>query len=184
MASSGRNEDRELLERFRQGDRDAFSELYKAYSPAVFRFALHSTGDKAKAGDVTQDVFVWLMRHPGDFDPRRGGLEAFLIGVARKSLARRRKQEQRWMPLFESPDPAADCSLTPDLDRLRKAIAGLPTRYRDAVVMCDLEGMSYEEASVALDCPVGTVRSRLHRARVLLGRKLKSSQRLERRCPV
>jgi RNA polymerase sigma-70 factor (ECF subfamily) len=56
--------------------------------------------------------------------------------------------------------------------QLLQAIAALPLRYREAVALCDLEGKSYEEASVILECPVGTVRSRLHRARGLLARKL------------
>jgi RNA polymerase sigma-70 factor (ECF subfamily) len=60
--------------------------------------------------------------------------------------------------------------------RVRQAIATLPQNYREAVILCELEEMSYEEAAAALDCPVGTVRSRLHRARALLVEKLHDSQ--------
>jgi RNA polymerase sigma-70 factor (ECF subfamily) len=64
--------------------------------------------------------------------------------------------------------------------RVRQAIATLPENYREAVVLCELEEMSYEEAASALDCPVGTVRSRLHRARALLAEKLHDEQPLRR----
>ena len=59
--------------------------------------------------------------------------------------------------------------------RLRQAVATLPGKYREAVVLCDLEEMSYEEAALALGCPIGTVRSRLHRARAILLEKLRGA---------
>ncbi len=65
--------DRDAMESFRAGDREAFTGLYRAHQPAVFRFALHMTGDPAKAADVTQDVFVWLADHARAFDPERAG---------------------------------------------------------------------------------------------------------------
>jgi RNA polymerase sigma-70 factor (ECF subfamily) len=171
------NSDRCLMERFREGDRDAFTELYRTHYPAIFRFAFYMTGDRVKAGEVTQDVFVWLIHHPAEFDPERGGLPAFLGGVARKLLLRRERNERRWLPLprFEtrdSADAAVDLAHAIDTAALRKAIALLPGRYREAVVLCDLESRSYEEAAALLGCAIGTIRSRLHRARQLLVRKL------------
>lgn len=172
-----RSGSRKLLERFRNGDREAFTGIYRDHHPSVFRFALHMTADPVKAGEVAQDVFVWLIHHAEDFDPARGELGAFLTGVARKMLQRRRFEEQRWVPFEDTlldsrqrlPGPEPD---TTDADRLRAAIVALPERYREVVVLCDLEGKSYEEAAATLDCAVGTVRSRLHRARGLLTRKL------------
>ena len=169
--------DRSLMYRFREGDRDAFTELYRTHYPAIFRFAFYLTGDRVKAGEVTQDVFVWLIHHPAEFDPERGGLPAFLGGVARKLLLRRERNERRWLPLprFEtrdSADAAVDLAHAIDTAALRKAIALLPGRYREAVVLCDLESRSYEEAAALLGCAIGTIRSRLHRARQLLVRKL------------
>jgi RNA polymerase sigma factor (sigma-70 family) len=176
MPESERTEDRDLLQRFEAGDRDAFTDVYRSHQKAVFRFALLMTGDSVKAAETTQDVFVWLIHHPGNFDPRRGALGDFLVGVARKLLKRRFSEEQRWVPFNESasdagvqsePDPQLD-----DIARLRSAIATLPERYRSVVVLCDLEGKTYEQAAVVVESPVGTVRSRLHRARALLARKL------------
>jgi RNA polymerase sigma-70 factor (ECF subfamily) len=91
-------------------------------------------------------------------------------------LKRRYSEEQRWVQLDESAagsrtagrnDQSAE-----DVIRLRRAIAKLPERYRAVVVLCDLEEKTYEQAAVVVDCAVGTVRSRLHRARALLARKL------------
>ena len=88
-------------------DREAFAALYQEHFPAVFRFALYMTGDRARAGEITQDVFVWLVHHSGEYDPRRGSLAAFLGGVARKFLYHRQRSERRWLPLLDS---AADRS--------------------------------------------------------------------------
>lgn len=165
--------DRDLIERFAEGDREAFTTLYRTHHPAVFRTALHMTGDRGKAAELTQDVFVWLMQHARDFDPARGALAAFLGGVARQLVRRRERDERRWLPFGEERQAAAetDPSRAVDAGTLRKAIASLPMRYREAVVLCDLEGKSYEEAAAELGCAVGTIRSRLHRAREVLARK-------------
>ncbi len=180
-AECERSRDRDLLRRFRAGDRDAFTAIYRANQTAVFRFALHMTGDRMKATEVTQDVFVWLIHHPGDFDPDRGDLGAFLIGVTRKLLHRHQRNERRLVAFTEAPEhavyqPSLEGSRDSEAAELRKAIAALPPRYREAVVLCDLEDQSYEEAASAMDCAIGTVRSRLHRARGLLARKLRSHQ--------
>jgi RNA polymerase sigma-70 factor (ECF subfamily) len=172
--------DRDLLRRFCGGDREAFTALYRAHFPAVFRFVLYMTGDRIEAGEITQDVFVWLVHHPGDFDPVRGELPAFLGGVARKMLHRRQQVDRRWLPLQESAlGPAGEAETDfvsgiakrQDVEELRRAIAALPERYRQALVLCDLEEKSYQQAAEELGCALGTVRSRLHRARELLARK-------------
>ena len=172
----------ELVELFRKGDRDAFTTLYRAHNGAVFRFGYHMTGDQAKAADLTQDVFVWFIHHPQAFTADRGDLSAFLLGVARKLMQRRWRDERRWIPLddavkqnqlreqdgqTDSHERAINSGL------LRQAISVLPNKYREVVVLCDLMGKSYAEAAVSLNCAVGTVRSRLHRSRELLTRKLR-----------
>ena len=175
MEDPDRRSDRDLVKRFRGGDREAFLALYRAHSAAVFRFAFHMSGDRIRAEEVTQDVFVWLIHHAGEFDPDRGGLPAFLGGVARKFLHRQQRMERRWLPLDESAAESAEFASSLEREQeaagLRKAIAALPERYREAVVLCDLEGKSYEDAAAIQGCAVGTVRSRLHRARELLARK-------------
>jgi RNA polymerase sigma-70 factor (ECF subfamily) len=164
-------------------DRERFTALYRAHQPAVFRFALSMSGDRAVAAEVTQDVFVWLIHHPDRFDPARGELSSFLLGVARKFLARRGRDEKRLVLFDEKAHAVAEPDAhgpESDIEALRAAIAALPPRYRELVVMCDLEGLSYEEAAAATGCATGTVRSRLHRARQFLGRKLESGKRSQR----
>lgn len=167
--------DRDLAELLVTGDREAFTAVYRAHSPGIFRFAYHMTGDQTKAAEITQEVFVWLIHNPGRYDPLRGALGAFLAGVARQCLRRQRRFEFRWTPFAESASHATQIVTDPnraiDLEALRKAIAILPPCYREAVVLYDLEGNSYEETAAILNCSVGTVRSRLHRARGLLAKK-------------
>ena len=169
--------DAELIERFRQGDREAFTALYRIHHPSIFRFALLMTADRVKAAEITQDVFVWLIHHPGGFDARRGELGGFLAGVARKVLQHRERRERRWLPFAsDAAAPAERTDRILDAETVRRAVATLPLRYREAVVLCDLEAMSYPEAAAALGCAVGTVRSRLHRGRELLARKFLSKR--------
>src|ERR1017187_9424027 len=129
------------------------------------------------------DGFIWLAGHPARFDPARGDLGAFLGGVARKFVHRQQRNDQRWLPLEEDagrPGDSADFAVALERQQeaagLRKAIAALPVRYREAVVLCDLEGKSYEEAAATMGCEVGTVRSRLFRARELLVRKFQGNR--------
>jgi RNA polymerase sigma-70 factor (ECF subfamily) len=140
------------------------------------------SGDPAKAAEITQDVFVWLIHNPDHFDPARGSLAAFLTGVARRILMRRWHDERRWVPLEEAGAITAFAAAgkanaqESRADRLRELIRALPARYREVVVLCDLEGRTYETAAGILECAVGTVRSRLHRARELLARKFEADK--------
>jgi RNA polymerase sigma-70 factor (ECF subfamily) len=112
--------------------------------------------------------------------------------VTRKFLQRRRGEDLRWAPLDESSlvteggaGREDDADAASDAAALRRAILLLPEKYREVVVQCDLEEMSYEEAAGLIGCAVGTVRSRLHRARTLLARKLEKLTGTRReRCPV
>lgn len=175
MPEFERIRDRELVRRFRAGDRDALSELYRLHSGAVFRFVLHMTADENKAGELTQDIFVWLIQNAGRWDPDRADFRSFLLGVARMKLKRHLSEEQRWMPLEEATlvnDPHRGGTAEEDAQVLRRAILALPERYREVVVLCDLQEKTHEEAAAVMECSVGTVKSRLHRARALLARKL------------
>jgi RNA polymerase sigma-70 factor (ECF subfamily) len=167
--------DRQLMEQFREGDREAFTAIYRSHHQPVFRFALHMTADRSLAVEITQEVFVWLIHHPAEFDPERGTLAAFLNGVARNMVRRSQRESRRWLPIDESVPAAqeAESGDAIDLGTLHRAIAALPGRYREAVVLCDLESKGYEEAAILLGCPVGTVRSRLHRGREMLAQRLR-----------
>jgi len=167
--------DDELLRGAREGDEAAFTALYRRRQGAVYRFALHMSGDAAISEDVTQEVFLALLEGGGRFDPSRGSLLSFLYGIARNLLVRRLGAKQ---PEEYTEEPAADDDVLEDLTRretieaVRSAVLSLPAPYREAVVLCDLESASYEDAAAALECPVGTVRSRLSRGRGMLAQKL------------
>jgi RNA polymerase sigma-70 factor, ECF subfamily len=179
-----------LIERFGAGDREAFTTLYRRHYAEIARFAMYMTGDQSKAEELSHDVFVWLIDHPRAFQSELGTFPAFLKGVARNLLRRHWRNQRRWQSLDEMilRQPAAkeliaagkELSTGVDAAVLRKAIARLPLKYREAIVLCDLEGDSYEEAAVVMRCPVGTIRSRLHRARRLLAEQFEPHHRSQR----
>ncbi len=176
--------DPELLRRARAGEEAALTMLYERHYSAVYRFARHMSGDAALAEEAAQEVFLALIRRSDGYDPERGAVPAYLLGIARHWLARRWRQEARWAPLNEevtaapSGDDGSEGAWSPErreaIAAVQRAIAALPEPYRAVVVLCDIEEHSYEEVARALACPLGTVRSRLHRARALLARKLAS----------
>ena len=156
------------------------------------------------AEDITQDVFVTLMQQADRFDPRRGLLTTYLYGISR-NLARKRLSrgghrgtvdlddldDGRMPALIVEPDPPADIDRTSDLVRLRRAILSLPLHYREVIVLCELHELSYEQAAHVVGCPIGTIRSRLNRARRALvehcqsaarHREVADEQRTGRRC--
>jgi len=168
--------DEKLLGRMLEGDEEAFTTLYRRRQGPVYRFALHMTGSTGIAEDVTQEVFLVLLENGRRFDGSRGPLLSFLYGIARNRVLRRIEKERAAEPVVE--DYAGNEDLLEDLTRretveqVRRAVLSLPNAYREAVVLCDLENVSYEDAAAALECPVGTVRSRLSRGRAMLAQKL------------
>ena len=170
--------DEELLAAALHGDGAAFTALYRRRQGAVYRFALHMSGDPAVSEDVTQEVFLALLESGSRFDPARGTLLSFLYGIARNLLLRRLEKQRPVDSDTLTEELAADDDVLDELTRretieaVRSAVLSLPAPYREAVVLCDLENASYEDAAAALECPVGTVRSRLSRGRAMLGQKL------------
>jgi RNA polymerase sigma-70 factor (ECF subfamily) len=176
--------DDQLLLRMRSGDERAFVALYRRRQAAIYRFALHMSGSATVAEDVTQEVFLALIREHCGFDAERGTLAGYLFGIARKQVLRHVERghsdvaletdvENSALPeLMVNDDPLADLIDREGIEALRRSVLALPRRYREVVVLCDLEEVDYGEAALVLGCPIGTVRSRLHRARALLLEKL------------
>jgi RNA polymerase sigma-70 factor, ECF subfamily len=178
----------ELLQRIQKGDEDAFVAIYRRWQSGIFRFALHMSGSETIAEDVTQEVFLTLMREPARFDPNRGTLSSFLYGISRNLILQAFHKGRLLVSLDEEGQEkdgtireilASPHDLLGDLTRqegimaIRQVVLTLPTHYREVVVLCDLEEFSYQQAAEISGCAVGTIRSRLNRAHRLLLERLK-----------
>jgi len=174
--------DEQLVSRANHGDHEAFTALYDRRHGAIYRFALQMTGRLDIAEDVTQETFVMLAHELSRFDPRRGTLAAYLYGVARNLLLRRIERNRETLlddaqsSVVPGGGPLAEMLQTETVEAVRRAVLALPAKYREAVVLCDLQELSYEQAAVAMGCPVGTVRSKLNRGRALLAGKLRAAR--------
>ena len=178
--------DAELIRRTAAGDREAFAALYRRHHNTVYRFARLMTGSDTLAEDVVQEVFLVLMRNAARYDAERSALSTYLYGVARRHTRRRLAHEHRFVAMDDERqavkrrttvnDAGTEVERLDEVLRLRRAIVSLPSRYREVLVLCDLHEVTYSDAAVALGCAVGTVRSRLHRARQLLTRKMQPAR--------
>jgi RNA polymerase sigma-70 factor, ECF subfamily len=184
-----------LLRRAAKGDEDAFALLYRRHQGALYRFALRMTGSAWGAEEIVQDVFMTLIRAPKKYDPERGTVGALLFGIARNRVMKHLERRPREVPLEEKNEDGTGAGIilqdnfTPvmwvekreRMHQVRAAVLELPAEFREAVVMCELEEMSYEEAAQTTGCPIGTIRSRLHRGRALLLAKLEMLRDVPRR---
>jgi RNA polymerase sigma-70 factor (ECF subfamily) len=181
--------DAELLRLMLAGDAGAFAALYERRQGGVYRFALRMSGSETLAEDVTQDVFLALMRDGSQFDATRGSLTAYLYGIARNRVLRLLSRDKIFSPLLDerdedgwehnfaaTDDPLADLSRRETVDNVRQAVLALPLHYRELVVLCYLQETTYEDAARITGCAIGTVRSRLSRGRALLLEKLRALQ--------
>jgi RNA polymerase sigma-70 factor, ECF subfamily len=174
-----------LLARMKQGDEAAFVALYRRHRDAVYRFALLYAGSTAVAADVTQDTFIHFIGQPNQYDPTRGPLAAWLCGIAR-NLARKQfaRREDATDPAELLDDAALDdahVDRVSPLDRIlkneaadevRRAVAAIAPHYRDVLILCELSDMTYAECAQVCGIDIGTVRSRLSRARSQLAQRL------------
>jgi RNA polymerase sigma-70 factor (ECF subfamily) len=197
MPDTIESRDAELMHRVCLGDEEAFSELYRRHQAGLFRFALHMLGRPDAAADIVQETFLTTMRQAKKFDREKGAPAAFLYGIARNHVRKAFEKERRYLPFssngrdsdgeeFASSEDATASDAESALEGLerreivrimRAAILSLPEHYREVVTLCDLEGKSYEDSAVLLDCPVGTIRSRLNRARLILIEKVRPYRR-------
>ncbi|HEX3544074.1 MAG TPA: sigma-70 family RNA polymerase sigma factor [Candidatus Acidoferrum sp.] len=189
------DQDEELLKRSAKGDEDAFTILYRRHADVLYRFAFRMTGSSWGAEEIVQDVFMTLVREPSKYDVARGSLPAFLFGVTRNKIMKYNERLPREISLVERQEDGTGGGLTlrdsytpamwaeqrERLEKVRTAVMELPVEFRETVVLCELEEMSYDQAARTLDCPIGTIRSRLHRGRALLLAKLEMLRDAPRR---
>ena len=174
-----------LLERSRRGDEAAFSQLFAAYQRKIFRYAAYMCGREA-GDDIVQETFFAVLRQTGRRDAPSGSVLGYLFGIARHLVWKRHARSPDpgddvadAIDRFAAPEPTALERMTQAeaIDAVRAAVQSLPAPYREAIVLCELEEVDYASAAQAMQVPIGTVRSRLHRARALLATKLSADSR-------
>jgi RNA polymerase sigma-70 factor (ECF subfamily) len=189
------DQDEELLKRSAKGDEEAFTILYRRHADVLYRFAFRMTSSSWGAEEIVQDVFMTLVREPGKYDAERGTLPAFLFGITRNKIMKYNERLPREVSLVERQEDSSGGGLTlrdsftpamwaeqrERLEKVRAAVMELPIEFRETVVLCELEEMTYDQAARMLDCPIGTIRSRLHRGRALLLAKLEMLRDAPRR---
>ncbi len=171
----------------RAGDEKAFTALYRRHSAAVFRFAWLLTGSEALAADVTQETFIGLLEAPDSYDPTRGSLTAYLCGIARFRAYRATDTRMRAVDDIaelaernsdgDAPDlPDETLERSQALQRLYAAVRRLPAPFREVLILVELQEMSYVDAAATAGIELGTVRSRLSRAKARLALMLKEHE--------
>jgi RNA polymerase sigma-70 factor (ECF subfamily) len=150
-----------------------FRSAFEQNKDAVYRFAWRMCGSAAVAEDIAQEVFLTLLRQPGRFDPARGALRSFLLAIARNLALKRWRDDSRLEVLEDQfAIPAVDLEGLETAEAVGAAVASLPPLQREVLILAQYEELSLEEIARAVDAEVGTVKSRLHRARENLKRLL------------
>jgi len=177
----------DLLRRCRDGDQAAWRELVSAHGRKVFNLAYRFVGRADEAEDIAQEIFVKVYRSLDRFRETEGSFASWLMTIARNhAIDRYRRGRDDRLHLADDPEamaarPSPDEGPLQELEREERAqlvhrgLASLPATLRETLILCDLEGVSHEEAAASLGIPVGTVKSRLNRGRVELARRLLSA---------
>jgi RNA polymerase sigma factor (sigma-70 family) len=174
----GESSDEELHRAALAGSGEAMAALYRRHGGLVYRFTLQMSRNAAVAEEITQEVFLALLTQIDRFDAGRGSLSTWLCGIARRRLwkylerseaARFDFDEESAAELRCPGDGPAELLLRREaVAAVRAGLEELPPALREVVILCALEEMSYEQTAHVLAVPVGTVRSRLHRAKARL----------------
>lgn len=176
-----RTQEAELLMKASRGDEAAFVVLYERHRTPVFRFACRLLGSAPLAEDVTHDCFLSIMRKPELFQPELASLRTYLCAAARnlafKQLRRRGiettvEEPPEPQPTGATPDPLQRVISGEMTEHVRQAVETLPPLQREAVILFEYHDMSLADVALVAQTDVGTIKSRLHRARQRLKRAL------------
>lgn len=183
----------ELIERIKHGNRDAFTELMERYQTQVFNIAYSMLSDYEDASDATQEVFIKIYKSITSFKGQ-SAFTTWVYAICRNvcnDILRKRKKHSMNISLYgddedegapirnmksDTPTPEETVEADERQKLVRDAIASLKPEYCEIIVYSDMQQLSYEEIAAILKCPVGTVRSRLNRARTAL-RKILAEKR-------
>jgi RNA polymerase sigma-70 factor (ECF subfamily) len=179
-------DDTECMARLAAGDANALRPLYEKHGRALLRFSAAMCRSRQLAEDLVHDTFVALLREPCSFDPTLGSVYGYLCGVLRHRVSRHYRQQKRWValdtedesaePQAPAHNPADEIARSEETAAFRRAMLELPLQHREVIALCDLEELPYATVATILQVPIGTVRSRLHRARALLTIRLVSME--------
>lgn len=164
---------------------DNFPDLVRQYGGKAYGFAFRLTGNEADARDLVQESFTKALRNMDKFDTSRAFEPWFFRIMKNIFLDWMRRYERKHTTSLEQSSPIEDVpweDLIPSSDKapleelekneesslVMKALESLPAHYRTAVTLCDIENYAYDEIARMMDCPIGTIRSRIHQGRVLL----------------
>jgi RNA polymerase sigma-70 factor (ECF subfamily) len=183
--------DRDLARRHRYGDEEAFEEVYERFESMVYNLALRMGGNEAEAADCTQETFLRVFRYLGKFRGK-SNLKTWVFRIAlnccrsryRKKSTRRRYLDFGGEELIER---TADSGRSPEQrvvaaelsEHVQGALSQLRPVYREAVILRDLQGLSYDEMATVLGVKLGTVRSRIARGREQLRTVLEATAAIE-----
>ncbi len=177
MGATLQEPDPQVIRAARAGDRHAFTDLVRFYQADIWRMVVHLVRDESLADDITQDAFVRAYRFLSGYRAE-AKFSTWLFSIARncaldelRRASRRRKVVERLQE--KVPEEVGDHSTVLEV---REAIAALPTDLREPVILIDLLGVSYRDASGILGTPTGTVKSRVHRAREALAEMLEPNE--------
>lgn len=172
MSTPTKPPDEALARQAAEGLRSAFEQLVERYGGAVLAVLEKRLGDHHAALDLTQEAWVRVFRALGRFDPEqsfRSWLFAIVLNAARDERRRRERSQVVYIDDFRSaaaPDEVATLERSDDRAAIEATVARVPDPFRTALVLVDLEGLSYEEAARSLNCAIGTVKSRVNRGRL------------------
>src|SRR5579859_7210998 len=181
----GELSDAELHRAALAGNDEAMAALYRRYGGLVYRFTLQMSRNDAVAEEITQEVFLALLTQIDRFDAGRGTLSTWLCGIARRQLWKYLERNEASVPFDSEKENAEELRCPSDgpaelllrceaIAAVRAGMDELPPVLREVMILCSLEEMSYELVADVLEVPVGTVRSRLHRAKARLAGLLRA----------
>jgi len=164
--------DTDLVQRARQGSKDAIGKLYDQHQEHIFRFVWSRVGDRQLAEDITGETFTRMVTHLADYQPTAVPFSAWLYQIARNLIidAHRRQNGRFPQPLEEAqlvagnqegPDMMVDQKLT--IEKIQAALEKLDPQQREAVTLRFLAGLSLREAAETMDCSIGALKSLQHR---------------------
>jgi RNA polymerase sigma-70 factor (ECF subfamily) len=192
---TGETSEVELHRAALEGSGEAMATLYRRHGGLVYRFALRMSQDSSIAEEITQEVFLALLGQLDRFNPQMASLSTWLCGIARRQLWKHLERFDRaatggdedYVAELESPEdsPLARLIRREDVAVVRDGLDELPLSLKEVIVLCELEEMSYEQVATILAVPIGTVRSRLHRAKARLAERLRGglvSAGTEKKC--